>query len=296
MRRGRLWLPGLGLLGLLLAQCGMASSSVTTVPPERAAAEVARSHPVFTPIETDQATLYFLKIPTGYTVSVAAADSLQTVADFAQETGAIAVINAGFFDPQNAQTTSHIVIAGEAVADPATNERLVGSPDLAPYLDQILSRSEFRRYDCGGTPRYDIALHSAPVPEGCAIADSVGAGPQLLPRNTAYAEGFTDYADGALIRDAIGSESPNARSAVGLTAAGEVVWVMAAQQADAPGLTLAELAEAMAQQGIVKALNLDGGSSTSLFFDGQVYYGRLDAEGRSVQRPVKSVLVLTAPE
>ncbi|MEM8807095.1 MAG: phosphodiester glycosidase family protein [Cyanobacteria bacterium P01_G01_bin.38] len=247
--------------------------------------------------EAANATVHMLTIPKEYTVSVAVSDQLQTVETFAERTGSIAVLNAGFFDPQNAQTTSHIMINGEAVADPADNERLVGNPDLAPYLDQILNRSEFRRYDCTGKPRYDITLHSASVPDGCALVDAIGAGPQLLPENTAYSEGFTDYADEVIIRDAIGTESRNARTAVGIKADGSVMWFMVAQNpGSGTGMTLDELAEFMQLWGVEKALNLDGGSSSSMVFEGTAYYGRLDAEGNAVERPVKSVLTVVDME
>jgi exopolysaccharide biosynthesis protein len=51
----------------------------------------------------------------------------------------------------------------------------------------------------------------------------------------------------------------------------------------------------MAQQGAVQALNLDGGSSATLVYDGAVYYGRLKGAGEVVQRPVKSILWVPHP-
>jgi exopolysaccharide biosynthesis protein len=62
------------------------------------------------------------------------------------------------------------------------------------------------------------------------------------------------------------------------------------------GLTLAELAQVMAQQGAVQALNLDGGSSATLVYDGAVYHGRLNAAGEVVPRPVKSILWVPNPQ
>jgi len=58
-----------------------------------------------------------------------------------------------------------------------------------------------------------------------------------------------------------------------------------------PGLTLAEMSEFATSLGIVKLLNLDGGSSSSLRIAGQVFYGRADSNGNPIERPVKSVIV-----
>lgn len=241
--------------------------------------------------------VHVLTIPAAsrYTVVPMVSDSLESVEAWAQRSGAIAVINGGFFDPQNAKSTSYIVTQGKPVADPRQNERLINNPDLAPYMDKILNRSEFRQYQCGQTIRYDITQHQSPVPTGCELVNALAAGPQLLPQSTAVAEGFIDSANGVIIRDALGSQQPNARSAVGITGDGTIVWVMAAQKPDQPtglGLTLPELAEFMRSLSVERALNLDGGSSTALYYQGKTVYGKLDAEGKPVKRQVKSVLLV----
>ena len=98
-------------------------------------------------------------------------------------------------------------------------------------------------------------------------------------------------------RDALGSRSLNARSAVGLTADGSVVMMMAAQVpgVSPSGVMMAEMGEIMGDRGVVKALNLDGGSSSTLLYQGTTHYGRLNAEGDRVQRPVKSILWVENP-
>ena len=68
--------------------------------------------------------------------------------------------------------------------------------------------------------------------------------------------------------------------------------MMAAQRPDAPGLTLAELSDFAQTLGVTALLNLDGGSSSTLYHDGQIHTARLDAEGNSVERRVKSVLIV----
>ncbi|MFQ3617679.1 MAG: phosphodiester glycosidase family protein [Cyanobacteriota bacterium] len=229
-----------------------------------------------------------------FEVVPAIADGLQPLSQFAQQPGTVAAINAGFFDPVNGLTTSYGVQNGQLVADPRQNDRLMQNPNLAPYLSKILNRSEFRRYRCGELGRelnhYAIARHADAMPPGCTLQDAIGGGPRLLPEQTLEAEGFADPATG---RDALGSTQPNARSAVGILPNGDIVLVLVAQRPDAPttsGLSLEALAEFLQSLGMVDALNLDGGSSASLYVGGNTVFGRVDAQDNPVQRPVKSVL------
>ncbi|MGB3136979.1 MAG: phosphodiester glycosidase family protein [Nodosilinea sp.] len=256
--------------------------------------EVPVLPPVYEVVNLPAATVHVVTIPdpVSYPVQVAVVDELARVDQIAAQVceGCVAAaINAGFFDPNNGLTTSYVVMDGALVADPAQNERLVGNPDLASYVDQILNRSEFRSYACNGTPSYDIAFHQEPVPSGCVLVGAVGAGPQLLPTDTSEQEGFVDRTSR---RDALGSQSPNARSAVGLTADGGVVLVMAAQVpgVSPSGMSMGEMAAFMGDRGVVQALNLDGGSSSTLMYQGTTHYGRLNTAGELVQRPVKSIL------
>lgn len=244
--------------------------------------------------DLSQATVHVVTVPAGMPISVAVADELTTVEAFAHSENALAVLNGGFFDPQNGKTTSHLTAHGQSAGNPIDNERLMGNPTLETYLDQIFNRSEFRAYRCEAfaSLRYDITLHSTPLPNGCELESALGAGPQLLPEDTATAEAFTDYESGELVRDAIGSVQPNARSAIALHPDGAVRLFMVAQRPDAPGLTLSELSEFAASLGATQLLNLDGGSSSSLYHNGQTYLGRIDTNGNRVERPVKSVIMV----
>lgn len=281
---------GLGVVALGLVAC--------SPPPDSTEADSALAPPrppVYETLSLPSATVHWVTIPdpVRYPVRVAVTETLTPVEAMADQVcgteGCAAAINAGFFDPNNGLTTSAVVMDGELVADPRQNPRLMENPDLTSYLDNILNRSEFRRYTCDGMPSYAITFHQDPSPAGCALAESVGAGPQLLPESTAIEEGFLDPATG---RDAIGSQSANARSAVGLTADGAVVLAMVAQVpgVSPSGLSLPDLADLMAERGVVQALNLDGGSSSTLIANGTTHYGRLNQAGEWVQRPVKSIL------
>jgi hypothetical protein len=295
----------LGLGGMGLGSVGLIAhrsrpSSPSSLPLAVSATPAARpQHLEYKVFTLPSAIVHTLTISpnSGFLVVPAIAPTTATVEAFAQTHPAIAVLNAGFFDPQNQQTTSFVTIGGQLVADPRQNDRLMQNPKLTRYLDRILDRAEFRHYQCGQTGRYDITAHSQAIPPGCQLRDAIGAGPQLLPQDTSQAEGFVAITNGESTRDALGSTQPNARTAIGLKPDGTIVWVMAAQKSENPtqsGLTLAEMTEFLQSLGIDRALNLDGGSSSSLYYGGNVYYGKLDQAGKPVRRSVKSVLLIQA--
>nr|WP_196509874.1 phosphodiester glycosidase family protein [Nostoc sp. NZL] len=241
-----------------------------------------------------QSIAHILLIPANskFLVTPALSQKVSTVEEFAHKHRAVAILNAGFFDPANQKSTSYVVLQGKLVADPKENERLVNNPNLKPYLSQIFNRAEFRRYLCGQTISYSIALHSQSPPVGCHLVDAIGAGPRLLPELTSVKEGFVDNSNK---RDVLGSNQPNARTAVGITRDGSVILVMVAQKPSAPansGISLPALADFMKTLGADKAMNLDGGSSSSLYYNGKTFYGRVDLEGNPIKRPVKSVLLV----
>ena len=234
-----------------------------------------------------------IPVESNYRITPKVRGELTPIVDFVAENNAVAAINGGYFDPNNQKTTSYILQQSTIVADPRTNERLIDNPDLKQYLGKILNRTEFRRYQCGKETRYDITLHFTAIPNNCILQDALGAGPQLLPLDTSVAEGFTAYKDGKLIRNAIGVNSPNARSAVAITSRGDVIFAMVEQTKPSnSGMSLPDLAAFLKNLGATKALNLDGGSSSSLYYKGKTYYGKSNKEGNKIQRPLKSVLVV----
>ncbi|NJN87551.1 MAG: phosphodiester glycosidase family protein [Leptolyngbyaceae cyanobacterium SL_7_1] len=268
----------------------LTSKGSTPIPSVSTAASQAIQYELHSFTHTD---IHALLIPKEkYQIQPGLLPSMGTVADLAQTDGAIAILNGGFFDPANGKTTSYVMVNGSVVADPRDNERLMGNPDLQSYLGQILDRSEFRRYQCGERVEYAIARHSAPIPTNCQLVDALGAGPQLLPDLTLVEEGFLEERDGAIVRDALGAQQRNARSAIGIRRDGMVVWVMAAQRPDVShsGVSLPELADFLRGLGVETALNLDGGSSASFCYEGECFFGKVNQAGDRVERPVKSVL------
>ncbi|BAY13056.1 phosphodiester glycosidase family protein [Calothrix sp. NIES-2098] len=288
----KIWLLGLTLVSFGMPLLFKLHSSVSVVPtvapsPAKTIRYEQRTLP--------QSIVHILSIPTDrrFLVTPVLSPKVATVEEFAQKYQAKAILNAGFFDPVNQKSTSYVVISGRVVADPKDNERLVNNPNLKPYLSKIFNRTEFRRYLCGETITYDIALHSDLSLPGCKLVDAVGGGPSLLPELTLEKEAFVDKNNG---RDAIGSNQPSSRSAVGIIDDGSIVLVMVAQKPNVrlakSGMTLPELADFMKTIGAKKAMNLDGGSSSSFYYNGKTVYGKLNIVRKPIKRQVKSVLLI----
>lgn len=298
-----IWLVSLAGIGLGLVWFAIAHSSNSSSPsqpspsnsaPTPAAASLARLE--YKSYALPNSTVHTLKLPVDsrFEVTPALSDTVETPAAIARREGAIAALNGGFFDPENQKSTAYIVLNGQQVADPTQNERLMNNPDLTPYLDKILNRSEFRQYQCGDRRQYAIALHRATIPSGCELINALGGGSRLLPAITVQEEGFVAYTNGTISRDALGSYQPNARTAIGITRDRSILWVMVAQKPKdaASGMTLQALADFMKTLGVEQAMNLDGGSSSSLYYDGKSAYGKVDEAGKPLIRPVKSVLLV----
>lgn len=314
LHKPHVWRQWLALLGatLLLVSCLRSPSPSPPAAPQTAGLaaipaprrQANASSPPSPELRISQyslprSTVHVVVIPTAvpqrFAIEPVLAQGLELLEGWARQSNAIAALNGGFFDPANRQSISYVIQQGEITADPRQNQRLVANPSLAPDLEQIFNRAEFRHYRCGVSNRYAIAPHRDPAPLGCQIETALGAGPQLLPELTLEAEAFLSVSNGTVIRDPLGYSRPNARSAVGILANGDVVWVMAAQQLEAPGssgLSLPELADFMRSLGAVTAMNLDGGSSAAIYANGLTVYGKVNEAGNPVVRPIKSMLVV----
>jgi len=240
--------------------------------------------------------VHIITIPhnSNYKITPTATSDLATLKKFVIQSDAIAGINGGFFDPKNKLTTSYILQQGIVLADPRNNIGLIENRNIQPYLGKILNRSEFRSYICGKNIHYDIALHSDPIPLRCQLQNALGAGPKILPIETSVQEGFVAYKNGRLVRNAIGTTSRNARSAIAITKNQDILLVLAAQRSHKDsGMSLSELANFLLTLDVVKAMNLDGGSSSAISYQDKIVYGRLDRDGNEVKRSLKSVLLVT---
>jgi hypothetical protein len=123
----------------------------------------------------------------------------------------------------------------------------------------------------GSSVRYEAATLPA---EFDSFPNILGAGPLLVQNGQvvldARAEGFSD----AFIQELA------IRSAIGRRAEGTLILVAAHPRVGGPGPSLGEMAQVMQQLGSVAALNLDGGSSTSLYLGGQLINRPASTAGR----------------
>jgi exopolysaccharide biosynthesis protein len=92
----------------------------------------------------------------------------------------------------------------------------------------------------------------------------IGAGPLLLTNGRIVVDAVFEKFNKAF------GEQTASRSAIGVTSGGKLIIAATHNRAGGKGATLNELAQIMQNIGAVSALNLDGGSSTSLYLGGQL--------------------------
>ncbi len=219
-----------------------------------------------------------------------------TTSQTVRQAGAIAGVNGGYFNLRGGLSASYITIDGKLVANPQNNDLLTGNPKLKPYLQAIFNRSELRiLLGRKGKTTARIQRHNEPIPAGYTLKHALQAGPRLLPNITAKEEAFvrTDF-DGT-VTDSIGSLRTAARTAFGITPDGHglILCISGPKQDEfSSGMTLAAVADLLAKLGCSEAINLDGGTSTTMVVksDGKDDYTKVC--GQQPETLVKSCLLI----
>lgn len=207
---------------------------------------------------------------------------------------AVAAVNGGFFNLSNGESTSYVVIDGKQVCDPATNKDLVTNPKLMPFLDTIFNRSELRIAD---TSSITIAPHKDLHPKKGKVQYVLGGGPQLLPKMTAKEEAFIRTGSDGKQVDSIGCNRTAARTAIGITSDDHFLILCVAgkgQDEFSSGINLEQLAQLLKNLGCIRALNFDGGTSTTMaIIDKSSSEGSMKMVcGKEPETRVKSVLMV----
>lgn len=130
------------------------------------------------------------------------------------------------------------------------------------YLLVIRGKPELAdKFPVGTKVRYE----SVPVPgEFVRYPQILGAGPVLMQNRQIVLDAKAEQ-----FRDSFIKESA-VRSAIAITANNTLLIVTVGDRTGGRGPTLGEMAQIIQQMGAVDALNLDGGSSTSLYLGGQL--------------------------
>lgn len=217
--------------------------------------------------------------------------NLTTNKDVMEETGARLVINAGFFDPKNHQTTSYLTKDGKLILNPNNNKNLINNKHLQPYLDKIFNRSELRVLkNEKGHLKYDIALHNDPIPHGYELLHAIQGGPGLVPDLRLEEEFFVLTRPDGTIEQRSSSLSKYARTLVGIKN-NDVYFVIATNEHP---ISLPEASDLMKAAGFEKAMAYDGGGSVSVDFKDDDLH--IISEKNETGRKLKSFWIVTEGE
>ncbi|HOY89660.1 MAG TPA: phosphodiester glycosidase family protein [Bacillota bacterium] len=157
---------------------------------------------------------------------------------------------------------SSVVVSGGTVQRMSTSAVKVPEDGFVLCLRGSEKSSLLSRFTVGCRPEWKVVDSSGNELKGLwkDVMDAIGAGPKLVEdgkvcfsTSMAMAEGFTEAK--------ILSQSM-ARSAVGLTKDGRLLLITA------DSAKMSELAVVMISLGAIEAMNLDGGASSGLWYDG----------------------------
>ncbi|MBW4444066.1 MAG: phosphodiester glycosidase family protein [Plectolyngbya sp. WJT66-NPBG17] len=161
-----------------------------------------------------------------------------------------------------------------------------GTVIAVPTTGYLLVFRSNRTAAASFTPSTPVQLESVFNPADlAALPNLIGGGPLLIRNGQIVLDGRLEQFSPAFIQEGA------ARSAIGQTADGRILIVTAQNNVLGSGATLSDMAEIMQQLGAVNALNLDGGSSTTLYLGGQI----LDRPSRSSARVHNGIGVFLQP-
>ncbi len=249
-------------------------------------------------LEQDNHIIHIVKVdPSQFSIKLVSSSEptlkRETLLQLAHREKASIAINAGFFGiGQNNQAYPSGVfkVNGKWVSGSSIPRAALGWSSKEIIFDNIIVKPELHGYKAQGQRSSHESWEK--------MTYVVGGAPLLIARGNI----IKDYKHEKIRKEGFISE-PHARTALGLTEQGLWVLVVAEQRFEfksgifdlkfatdyiqqkrplksyefknafeitAPGLTLPELARLMKEQGCEWAINLDGGGSTGLFYDGKI--------------------------
>jgi hypothetical protein len=189
----------------------------------------------------------------GTRVAVVAFPRPRRLVEWCREAGASHAIVAGFFVRPGGRPLGELRIGGIA-------------RDHVPFASPWGARR-----GCVAVRDGAVEIDSRPAFPASPAGDLLEAGPLLVREGLGVIDGIPDpegFSSGAEQFDSDITQGRYPRAALGMSESELVALACDGRASDEAGLTLAELAETMAALGCRQAINLDGGGSTSLVFDG----------------------------
>ncbi|MDJ0624864.1 MAG: phosphodiester glycosidase family protein [Candidatus Caenarcaniphilales bacterium] len=157
-------------------------------------------------------------------------------------------------------------------------------PTRNDYVLTSLNSSNLEGVEIGDK----LVLNWYSTPDWSSMSHVVGGGPYLLRKGQIIID---EVREGFTKRSGINKTAP--RTAIGMTKPGRLIWLTAdGRQKDSVGMNLQELASLMKEIGVVEAINMDGGGSTTMVLEGSVVNSPSE---RSGLRSVSTALLLFEP-
>jgi exopolysaccharide biosynthesis protein len=220
-------------------------------------------------------------------IKVYASQELETNVNIHKSSRAELTFNAGYFDPKNAKSISYVISDRQTIEDPLTNRSLFDNPTLRKNMSKILNRTEFRIVDCDNKYKFDIVPHNTPIDFACSIVESVQGGPMILPDLKLEEEFFVvKDENGNVTRESCSVLHKVARTVIGIKDGNLHVLIIT----DEHPMDLYEVQELCKKLGFEKAMNLDGGSSTSMNYKN--IYNVISLKGDGAGRKLKSFILV----
>jgi hypothetical protein len=223
-------------------------------------------------------TIHVARFPrAGTRTSVVAFPRPRRLADWCEDSGVRDAIVAGFFVRPEGRPLGELWIDGA----PTDHE-----PFAAPWGG---------RRACVRIRDGAVQIDSRPAFSRSPVGDLLEAGPMLVRDGLSILAGVADpegFSSASQQFDSDITQGRYPRAALGLSDDELIAVACDGRASDQAGLTLAELAETMVALGSRRAINLDGGGSTSLVFDGILRNSPREEHGVRIAggRPVATAL------
>ena len=190
-------------------------------------------------------------------------DITQATSDMAEDAGAVLAINGDYY---GAQESGYVIRNGVLYRDKGES----GQEDLVIYSD-----GSMKVIDEGEVSAQELLEDGA--------QQTLSFGPALVE------DGSISVSEGEEVGRAMAS---NPRTAIGMIDENHYIFVVSDGRSDeSEGLSLYELAEFMQSMGAETAYNLDGGGSSTMYFNGEIVNNPTGGRGES-ERKVSDIVYI----